>query len=90
LITLYCREGCPACEPAAEELDALAIRHRIIRLPAHAPLPDELPAGTRLPALLDGGCVCSGADDVIARITELAEFKEDWYRFQSDACYCNE
>jgi len=31
-----------------------------------------------------------GSEAAIEHIEELRRFKEDWYRFQSDACYCEE
>jgi hypothetical protein len=90
MTTLYCREGCPACESLADELKTLAIRQKVKRLGRHEELPAELPPGTPLPALMDEDHVFAGPQAAIARLTELAELKEDWYRYQSDACYCNE
>ena len=90
MTTLYCREGCPACEALVDELEKLAIRHKVARIGRREELPSELPPGTPLPVLMDEDRLFAGAQEVLARLAELEEFREDWYRYQSDACYCNE
>jgi hypothetical protein len=90
MIVLYCRAGCPRCTPAREALEELAIAARVVEVPAGAPLPDDLPADARLPVMLDEGETYQGGAAVLDHVAQLRQFTEDWYKFQSDACYCEE
>jgi glutathione S-transferase len=87
---LYCRASCPRCTSVREALEELAIECRIVQVAPGAPMPEGLPAGARLPVLIDEGEAYLGSGAVLDHLEELRLFKEDWYRFQSDACYCDE
>jgi glutathione S-transferase len=90
MIVLYCRSGCPHCASMREALEDLAIDARVVELARGAALPDELPAHARLPILTDEGLSYRGSRAILEHLEELRLFREDWYRFQSDACYCDE
>ncbi len=90
MITLYCRTGCPRCASVRDALEELAIDARIVELAEGSPLPGEVPAAARLPVLMDDGEPHVGSEAAIEHIEELRRFRDDWYRFQSDACYCEE
>jgi hypothetical protein len=40
--------------------------------------------------LRDGDEVFEGSKAVADHLEEMKEFKRQWYKFQSDACYCDE
>lgn len=90
MIVLYCHVGRPCCSSVLEALEELAIAAHVVEVAEGAALPDELPSGTRLPVLTDGGEIYRGGAAILEHLEELRLFKEDWYRFQSDACYCDE
>jgi hypothetical protein len=57
---------------------------------SRAELKDVLPKLKRLPAMDDEGKLYQGIDAIMKHLEELEAFKEQWYKFQSDACYCDE
>jgi hypothetical protein len=44
----------------------------------------------RSPLLIDEGKIIQGSKNIINHLNELEEFKNQWYKFQSDVCYCEE
>ncbi len=90
MIVLYCRSGCPRCTSVREALEDLAIDARVVEVAEGAALPDTLPSGARLPVLTDEGKTYRGGAAILEHLAELRLFKEEWYRYQSDVCYCDE
>jgi len=90
MILLYCRTGCPRCGSVRDALEELAIDTSVVEVARGAAPPEELPAPARLPVLVDDGVTYQGSGAILEHIEELRRFKEDWYRLQSDACYCEE
>jgi hypothetical protein len=39
---------------------------------------------------MDDKEIIQGKDKILAHLEDLEGFKEQWYKFQSDACYCVE
>jgi|GEM_PF-975058 len=97
MITLYRTTNCPRCGLIEDALGELAIACEVVTGSA-----DELAAGlasggaepmppnTRPPVLVDDGQVFQGSDAILEHLEELENFKELWYKYQSDACYCGE
>jgi hypothetical protein len=71
-------------------LEDLAIKSKIVELESERSLPEELPEDTDLPVMRDDEELYEGAEAIADRLDELKVFKEWWYKFQSDACYCDE
>ena len=90
MVTLYCKAGCPRCRSLEEALRHLAVQCCVVSFTPADPRPDELPEGMHLPVLRDGDELFQGAEEILAHLDELTDFKEWWYKFQSDACYCDE
>ncbi len=89
MITLYRTPDCPRCSDIQSTLRDMAVAHEVVVLESA----DRLPAGLEadaLPVLVDDGAVVQGAEAIFERLEELEGFREQWYRFQSDACYCDE
>lgn len=84
MITLYRTPDCPACRRMQEVLEDLVVDHRVVTVRRPADRPDDLPA------LRDDDQLIHGRDAVLAHLEELERFRELWYKFQSDACYCDE
>jgi hypothetical protein len=53
-------------------------------------LPQMLPANAKLPLLTDEGEIFEGPENIINHLNYLQKFKEQWYKYQSDVCYCDE
>ncbi|MFW6189762.1 MAG: hypothetical protein ACOC7T_04935 [Planctomycetota bacterium] len=87
MIVLYCRPGCPRCASLHGMLERLALKSRLVEVGPDEQLPDDLPEDT---ALRDGEELYTGGAAVAEHLDELEVFKEWWYKFQSDACYCDE
>ncbi len=71
-----------------EKLEELVLAHRWEAIAAADQVKLPLPPGARLPALVDGDTVVCGEENILAYLEELARFKAEWDRFQSDSCYC--
>ncbi len=90
MITFYRTRNCKACANIQDVLEDMCISHKTIVLASASELPDELDAGGPPPVLVDEHEVVQGRDNILAHLEKLEEFMELWYKFQSDACYCDE
>jgi glutathione S-transferase len=90
MITLYRRPGCPGCGAVGEALVEMVVSHEVVEVESVADLPPELRGAGELPVLVDGAEVVSGTAAVLEHLHELEGFRALWYKFQSDACYCDE
>jgi glutaredoxin len=89
MITLYRKPDCPRCGHIQETLEDLQIAHEVVTLDGSGELPDDVDA-EKLPVLVDEGQAYVGADEIVKRLEYLERFRELWYKYQSDACYCDE
>lgn len=90
MIKFFRTSKCKGCAAIQEALDDLSIAHETVVLESPEDLPSELVRIGRPPILVDGRDVIEGSENIIAHLEELEQFKELWYKFQSDACYCDE
>lgn len=90
MITLYRLSGCPRCTAIEEVLREMAVAHSVVEVDSVAQLPNDLRETHAPPILVDGDEVIQGSQAILIHLEELAHFKELWYKFQSDACYCDE
>ena len=44
----------------------------------------------QLPVLKDDATIIQGEKAILDYLEELADFKAEWEKFQSDSCYCGE
>ena len=73
-----------------DALRELCITHETVMLESSDELPSELVKAEPPPILADErDIIFSGAKNIIAHLEELEQFKELWYKYQSDACYCD-
>ncbi len=88
MITFYRTEECPHCAAIQEVLEGLALAHTVVVVEE---LEDpELPHDSQLPALEDDGQMIRGREAVLKHLEGLSEFKAEWEKFQTDACYCDD
>ena len=90
MIELYRRMDCPRCADIVDALEQLAIAFEVFTVAPGNPLPAMLPEGAHLPVLIDGEEVFQGSASIPHHLGETAAFKALWYKYQSDACYCQE
>ncbi len=89
MITLYRTPDCPRCSRIQEALEKMALAHQVVIVKDRDDLPDDLKSAKALPVLVDGGERIEGAEPILAHLEKLDSFREEWYRFQSDACFCD-
>lgn len=82
MIHLFRTQDCPRCARIQDALEAMAVAHQVTVCD-----PD---ADRELPRLEDDGETVVGADAILQHLDKLEAFKEQWYKFQSDACYCSD
>lgn len=91
MITLFRTADCPRCRRIQDALEDLAVAHRVVVVvEGRAGLPAEVASAERLPVLLDDGERFVGAEAILKHLEGLEAFSALWYKFQSDACYCDE
>jgi glutathione S-transferase len=90
MIKLYRRADCPRCSDIEDALEQLGVAFRVFKVAPGEPLPAGLPEGGRMPVLVDGEEVFQGSSSILDHLEETAAFKALWYKYQSDACYCEE
>jgi len=90
MLTLYRTPACPRCNGIQEVLEELAIALRVVEVRTAADLPEDVRSAGTVPVLVDGDEVHVGADRILEHVEELKDFKERWYKYQSDACYCDD
>jgi glutaredoxin len=90
MIKFYRTRKCNGCAAIQDALEELCIAHETVVLESQKDLPPELTNKGGLPVVVDGRQVIVGSKNIIAHLEELEQFKELWYKYQSDACYCDE
>ncbi|MCM8814266.1 MAG: hypothetical protein NC924_10120 [Candidatus Omnitrophica bacterium] len=90
MLTLYRTKQCPRCITITSALEQLEFARTAIVIENRTALRQRFPAVKQFPVLVDEGKIYAGANAVLTRLTELQELKDLWYKFQSDACYCDE
>ena len=88
-MTFYRTTNCPGCQAVEDTLNDLVMACRYVNLDSRNGLPPEL-AGRRLPLLVDGDKIIEGSRPILAHLEKLADFKKQWYKYQSDVCYCDD
>ncbi len=89
MLVLYRTSDSRAGDRIEERLKELVLSHRIHDIDRISEKPAEL-TGDELPVLYDDKAVFRGEQYIMAHLEELEQFKQEWDRFQSDACYCEE
>jgi hypothetical protein len=85
MLRFYAKDD-DASREIVEALEELAIVHEIIP-------PDgdrHPPNGAATPVLDDDGTLVEGRKRILEYLRGLQDFKDQWYKFQSDACYCDD
>jgi hypothetical protein len=90
VILFYRTPNCPRCGGIQDVLEEMAVAHRVVLVGPGTPVPKELPKGTTLPVLVDGNELVQGSDAIVAHLEALEKFQALWYKYQSDACYCDD
>lgn len=85
----YRHRECSKCESIEETLDDLVLAHTTVVIKDY-PKTNALPVDTQPPVLVDDETVYEGEDDILQHIDELKEFRDKWYKYQSDVCYCQD
>ena len=88
MITLYRTEDCPRCSAIQEVLEGMTLAHKVVIV--DEPEDADVPHASRLPVLEDEGEVIEGRDAILQHLDQLAGFKAEWEKFQTDACYCDD
>jgi hypothetical protein len=89
MITFLKSKKCPDCETIAEFLSDLSMGHEVV-VAGSGSSSARLPDRAEPPLLVDDKEVVRGHGNVMRHLEELKGFREQWYKFQSDACYCDE
>jgi hypothetical protein len=86
MIRFYRTADCPGCEGIEEALRELGVKYEAVVVGQGEMVMGEL----RPPVVVDGEEVVRGREAIAKYLDRLEGFREQWYKFQSDACYCDE
>jgi glutaredoxin len=90
MMKLFRTADCPGCRAIEEILEELCIAHEVVSISQDTNSREIPPEGTSPPVLVDGEEIVQGSGNIISHLEKLEEFRKMWYKFQSDACYCDE
>jgi glutaredoxin len=90
MMKFFRTENCPGCQDIEDQLNELCLACEVIIVKEKNDIPPYVRSGTKLPFLIDDDVLIQGYKNIIEHLNELEEFKSQWYKFQSDACYCDD
>lgn len=90
MITFYRTKHCKGCQGIQTILEEMTLAHEVVIVEKSNEDIPGLPPGIRPPAMMDDKELIKGKRAIFAHLEEMEGFKEQWYKFQSDACYCDE
>jgi hypothetical protein len=89
MLKFYRTSDCSRCGHIQDALEKLNIVHELILTETPESI-EDLPKGTELPVLSDERKLFEGSEAILSHLEELEKFKAEWYKFQSDSCYCDD
>ncbi len=78
MIEFYRLPNCSICDQIQEKLEEMVIAHRVVI------------AASDVPVLVENKKTYRGSSEILEHLSMLKKLKEDWDKFQGDACYCGE
>ena len=90
MMTFFRTEDCEGCGTIQEALEQLCIAHETVVVGSEAELPAEAAGQGGPPILVDEQEVIRGSREIINHLEELERYKAQWYKYQSDVCYCDD
>ena len=90
MITFFRNDNCQQCDAVEETLRDMSLAHKVVRPGATGSPTDQVPHGIAAPAVVDGEERFEGIPAIRRHLEALRQFKAEWDKFQSDACYCDD
>ena len=90
MITFYRMTEDTGGQEIQKALQELCLAHEVVLVTASGASRGSLPEGKRPPVLVDDGKVYQDRSAIHAHLEELKAFRELWYKYGGDACYCDE
>ncbi|MCM8797375.1 MAG: hypothetical protein NC923_05835 [Candidatus Omnitrophica bacterium] len=90
MLIFYRTEDCQGCKGIQSTLEAMRVAHKVVIVKKG---PISVPGASSKvmpPVLIDEKIVIEGKDKIVSYLEKFEEFMQEWYKFQSDACYCDE
>ncbi|RMH74673.1 MAG: hypothetical protein D6681_22840 [Calditrichaeota bacterium] len=89
MLVFYRTPECPQCKRIQEILEEMVIAHRVV---SGASGGDSQTSSVAVspPAIVEGNTVVQGHREILRYLEALEQFKAEWDKFQSDACYCGD
>ena len=90
MMTYFRTPDCEGCGAIQEALEQLCIAHETVVVGSADDLPAEMAGQGGPPILVDEHEVICGSRNIIDHLDKLQHYKAQWYKFQSDVCYCDD
>ncbi|GAB4379663.1 MAG: hypothetical protein Kow0042_29280 [Calditrichia bacterium] len=89
MLILYKKSHCPECGEIEDRLNELVLAYQVEVFDS-PPGTESAGDSMSLPALQDGEQIFKGKSAILKHLEELETFKQEWDKFQSDSCYCDD
>jgi hypothetical protein len=90
MINIYISKDSDKQQQLKSTLEDMVIAHQVNEVEHKNELPPSLVGKENLPILIDGEDVVQGQEEIHKYLEKLKTFKQEWDKFQSDACYCDD
>ena len=86
---LYRHKNCEGCQAVQDALKEMVLSYTTINMKEYPPKEDasDVP---HPPVLVDDGRVIQGEAQILEYLESLRGFQENWYKYQSHVCYCED
>lgn len=89
MVTFYYKPSSEAGERIREVLKEQVLAYKPVCVEPDKGRPEGLPEGMEPPVLIDGEEIFQGREAILRHLEKMKAFGAEWYKFQSDACYCD-
>lgn len=90
MIEVLYTEETPELRELLENLQRMSLAYNLVRLSEDDEGALRKLASGSWPVIRDGEKLVRGRNEIRTFLEELERFKQEWDKFQSDSCYCDE
>ena len=89
MLKFYRHKNCLNCDSIQEALGKMATGCTTVYIKKYPPVPNAA-SDPQPPVLVDEQRIFEGVRSILDHLTELSDFESQWYKYQSDVCYCDQ
>jgi hypothetical protein len=90
MIQFFRSKNDPGSRDIEGTLRDMSLACEIVTVENKDDIPDSVSKDARPPFMLDEGTLYQGSGAIVDHLNELKAFQKQWYKYQSDVCYCDD